>query len=71
MRLLTFGLGLGRTHLRLNANQLNNAISKEIDLTGDPNDPSNKITYLNIISRLIDKVKPVKINFGSIFMKKI
>ena len=65
--IINFGLGLGRTHLRLNANQLNNAISKEIDLTGDPNDPSNKITYLNIISRLIDKVKPVKINFGSIF----
>ena len=63
----TLDLDLGRTHLRLNANQLNNAISKEIDLKGDPNDPSNKITYLNIISKMIDKVKPVKINFGSIF----
>ena len=62
-----FGLGLGRTHLRLNANQLNNAISKEIDLKGDPNDPSNKRTYLNIISKMIDKVRPVKINFGSIY----
>ena len=67
IEIINFGLGLGRTHLRLNANQLNNAISKEIGLTGDPNDPSNKITYLNIISKLIDKVKPVKINFGSIF----
>ena len=37
-----FGLGLGRTQVRLNANQLNNAISKEIDLKGDPDDPSNK-----------------------------
>ena len=27
-----FGLGLGRTQVRLNVNQLNNAISKEIDL---------------------------------------
>ena len=29
-----FGLGLGRTQVRLNANQLNNSISKEIDLKG-------------------------------------
>ncbi len=61
-----FGLGLGRTQIRLNANQLNNSISKEIDLSGDPNDPSSKISYLNAISKLIEKVKPVKINFGSI-----
>ncbi len=67
IELSNFGLGLGRTQLRLNANQLNNAISKEIDLMGDPNDPSNKLTYLNIISKMIDKVKPVKINFGSIY----
>ena len=42
-----FGLGLGRTQVRLNANQLNNAISKEIDLKGDPDDPSSKRTYLS------------------------
>ncbi len=61
-----FGLGLGRTQVRLNANQLNNSISKEIDLTGDPDDPSNKRTYLSVISKLIENVKPVKINFGSL-----
>ena len=67
IELSNFGLGLGRTQLRLNANQLNNAISKEINLRGDPNDPSNKLTYLNIISKMIDNVKTVKINFGSIY----
>ena len=61
-----FGLGLGRTQVRLNANQLNNAISKEIDLKGDPNDPSSKRTYLQAISKLIQNVSPVKINFGSL-----
>jgi len=60
------GLGLGRTQFRLNANQLNNAISREIELTGDPEDPSNKRTYLRELSKRIDRVKPVKINFGSI-----
>ena len=59
-------MGLGRTQFRLNANQLNNAISREIQLTGDPEDPSNKRTYLRELSKRIDGVKPVKINFGSI-----
>ena len=61
-----FGLGLAKTQVRLNANQLNNAISKEIGLSGDPDDPSNKITYLNSVSRLIEKVNPVSINFGTL-----
>ena len=64
--LINCGLGLGRTQFRLNANQLNNAISREIELTGDPEDPSNKRTYLRELSKRIDNVKPVKINFGSI-----
>ena len=66
-----FGLGLGRTQVRLNANQLNNAISKEIDLKGDPDDPSNKRTYLQVISKLIENVTPVKINFGSILEENL
>ena len=50
----------------MNANQLNNSISKEIDLKGDPDDPSSKRTYLTEISKLIENVKTVQINFGSI-----
>ena len=61
-----YALGLGRTQVRLNANQLNNAIAKEINLHGAPDDPSNKTTYLNAVSKLIEKVSPVKINFGTI-----
>ena len=54
--LQNYGLGLGRTQVRLNANQLNNAIAKEIDLHGAPDDPSNKTTYLNMISKLMKKL---------------
>ena len=66
IQILNFGLGLAKTQVRLNASQLNNAISKEINLTGEPDDPSIKRTYLNSVSKLIEKVKPVKINFGTI-----
>ena len=61
-----FGLSLAKTQVRLNANQLNNAISKEINLSGNPDDPSNKSTYLNSVSKLIEKVNPVDINFGTL-----
>ncbi len=61
-----YSLGLARTQVRLNANQLNNAISKEINLHGNPDDPSNKSTYLISLSKLIENVTPVKINFGTI-----
>jgi len=60
------GLSLAKTQVRLNANQLNNAISKEINLSGNPDDPSNKSTYLNAVSKLIEHVKPVDINFGTL-----
>ncbi len=60
------GLSLAKTQVRLNANQLNNAISKEINLSGNPDDPSNKSTYLNAVSKLIENVKSVDINFGTL-----
>ena len=66
IKILNFGLGLAKTQVRLNASQLNNAISKEINLIGEPDDPSIKRTYLNSVSKLIEKVQPVKINFGTI-----
>ena len=66
-----YGLGLGRTQIRLNANQLNNSISKEINLHGEPDDPSNKRTYLNLVSKLIEKVSASKINFGTILAENM
>ena len=66
IKIHNFGLSLARTQVRLNASQLNNAISKEINLIGEPDDPSIKRTYLNSVSKLIEKVKPVKINFGTV-----
>ena len=50
---------------------MNNSISKEIDLKGDPDDPSEKRTYLSEISRLIENVKTVEINFGSILEENV
>ena len=60
-----FGLGLGRTRLDLTPTNLTTLfqkklISKEILMI------HQKRTYLQAISKLIEKVKTVQINFGSI-----
>lgn len=63
-----FGLGLAHTHVRINATQVHNAIRKEIGLTGDPNDPRFRQTYLNRLNALIEDAanNPKSINFGSV-----
>jgi phosphoenolpyruvate carboxylase len=69
-RIAAFGLGLAHTHVRLNARQLHNAIRKTIGMEHPADDPSHRITYLNAISALSDRVAPVQINFGSLAAEK-
>lgn len=66
----TFGLALARTHLRLNALQIHNAVRKLVGLDHPPDDPTRRLSYLEAITRLIDTVEPVTINFGSLVQEK-
>jgi phosphoenolpyruvate carboxylase len=65
-----FGLAFAHTHMRINATQLTNAIRHDIDITTSPEDPANRRRYLVEISKLLDGVKPVTINFGSIMNER-
>lgn len=60
------GLALAHVHTRINAQQLTNAVRKQIGMTTHPDDPSRRWTYLRQIERLIEKAQPAAINFGSI-----
>lgn len=64
--LLTQGLTAARTHVRINALQLHNAIRKIVDMDHAPDDPAHRLTYLEAVTRLIDDTKPVTVNFGTI-----
>jgi phosphoenolpyruvate carboxylase len=66
----THGLGLAHTHTRLNARQLHNAVRKAIGMDHPPDDPSHRLSYLNAIGALIEGVRPVRINFGSLLTEK-
>lgn len=65
-----FGLAFAHTHMRINATQLTNAIRHDIDITTSPEDPANRRRYLVEIAKLLEKVRPVTINFGSIMNER-
>ncbi len=62
----TLGLGLARTHLRINARQIHNAVRHQVGLDHAPDDPSYRLTYLDAIHRLLEEVEPVSVNFGAL-----
>ncbi len=61
-----YGLAMAHTHVRLNATQLHNAIRRQIGITGDPDASGNRRFFLQELTELLESVKPVSINFGSI-----
>ncbi|OFX13872.1 MAG: hypothetical protein A2516_01420 [Alphaproteobacteria bacterium RIFOXYD12_FULL_60_8] len=61
-----YGLDVSHLHMRLNATQLVNAVRHDIGMEGDLSDPSNHRRFLREVNRLLDKVKPKTINFGSV-----
>jgi phosphoenolpyruvate carboxylase len=68
--LANHGLGLAHTHVRLNAVQIHNAIRKLIDMEAAPDDPAHKRSYIAKITKLLQTVKPVQINFASILAER-
>jgi len=65
-----YGLAFAHTHMRINATQLTNAIRHDIDITTSPEDPANRRRYLVEIAALLERVKPVDVNFGTIMNER-
>ena len=64
------GFGMARVHVRLNASQLHNALRGAVALSGAPDDPRYRVSYLDRMNALLDEVQPVSINFGSILSER-
>lgn len=62
----TIGLGLSHIHFRLNAAQLHNAISAEIQLTKSPDQSAMRRHFLAAISEKLDTVEPRTIHYGTL-----
>ncbi|WP_114395395.1 phosphoenolpyruvate carboxylase [Oleisolibacter albus] len=68
--LANFGLGMAHTHVRINSTQVHNAIRKTVGLETSPDDPRYRQSYLNALTELLDRVEPVRINFGSVMAER-
>ncbi len=66
-----YGLGMAHIHMRLNASQLINAIRKQVGLESSPDSSGQRRGYLRAINALLDEVRPVSINFGSILAERM
>jgi phosphoenolpyruvate carboxylase len=63
-QILACGLGTARIHLRLNAQQLHNAIRKPMGLEGNVDITSRVL--LGRLDRMVAEAKPESVNFGSL-----
>ncbi len=64
--LLSHGLSLAHTHVRLNAAQLHNVVRQRIGLADPPEDPSRRRVLLAAINAALDTVAPVPVDFGAL-----
>ncbi|WP_158801710.1 MULTISPECIES: phosphoenolpyruvate carboxylase [unclassified Acidisoma] len=68
--LVSHGLGLAHTHVRLNSAQLHNAVRQRLGLADPPADPSRRRVLLGAINTALETVKPEAINFGTLMAEQ-
>lgn len=64
------GLAAARTHVRINAVQLHNAIRKAIGMDHPADDPVYRLSYQNAIVEMIAQARSETVNFGSVATEK-
>lgn len=64
--LVSHGLALAHTHMRLNAAQLHNTVRQRLGLAEPPEDPSRRRVLLAAINAALEAVVPVRVDFGAI-----
>ena len=68
--LVSHGLALAHTHVRLNATQLHNAIRQRLNITDAIEDPSHRRAMLGTINAALDTVTPNPVDFGGLITEQ-
>lgn len=68
--LKTNGFGLNHVHFRLNAAQLHNAVRPAVAMETSPDASSNRRRYLSALGGLLEDVKPVSVNYGTLMRER-
>ena len=58
--LVSHGLALAHTHVRLNAAQIHNAIRQRLGIADAPEDPAHRRVLFGAMNAALDEVKPIR-----------
>ena len=68
--LVSHGMALAHTHVRLNAAQVHNAARLRLGLEDPPADPFRRRVLLAAVNAALERVRPVPVDFGAILAEQ-
>jgi phosphoenolpyruvate carboxylase len=68
--LVSHGLSLAHTHVRLNGTQLHNAIRQRLGFDDQPEDPASRRVLLSQMNAALDTVKSIPVDFGGLLIEQ-
>jgi phosphoenolpyruvate carboxylase len=64
--LVSHGMALAHTHMRLNSAQIHNVVRQRLGIADPPEDPSRRRALFGAINTALDNVKPEAVDFGAL-----
>lgn len=68
--LISHGMALAHTHVRLNAAQVHNVVRQRLGTTDPPEDPAHRRALFAAINAALDTVQPVPVDFGALLAEQ-
>jgi phosphoenolpyruvate carboxylase len=68
--LVSHGLALAHTHVRLNAAQLHNVVRQRLGIADPPEDPAHRRALFAAINAALDTVQPEPVDFGGLLSEQ-
>ena len=68
--LVSHGMSLAHTHVRLNSAQLHNIARQRLRIADTPEDPSHRRKLLGQMNEALDAVQPVSVDFGALLAEQ-
>ena len=68
--LVSHGLSLAHTHVRLNAAQIHNAVRQRLGIVDAPEDPAHRRALFAAMNAALDAVQPLSVDFGALLAEQ-
>jgi phosphoenolpyruvate carboxylase len=68
--LVSHGLALAHTHVRLNAAQIHNAVRQRLGIADAPEEPAHRRVLFGAMNAALDTVRPLNVDFGALLAEQ-